>query len=206
MLKVFGFPKSRSTRVLWMLEEVGAEYQYRKVDLGAGAGQSEGYRELNPSGKVPTLCDDDFCLTESAAILTYLGNRFPEAELIPPPGSLDYVRYLQWAFFVLSELEQPLWTLAKHKFALPKDYRVPEISRTALWEFERAASVLVEGINESGFLIGEDFTAADLLAAHTLGWAQAFKVPLAHHQLESYAKQHLARPAYLRARERELSI
>jgi len=206
MFKVFGFPKSRSTRVLWMLEELGAEYQYLKVDLGAGAGQSEDYRILNPSGKVPTLCDDDFCLTESAAILTYLGNRFPEAELIPPPGSLDYARYLQWAFFVLSELEQPLWTLAKHKFALPKDYRVPEISRTALWEFERAAAVLADGINESGFLIGEDFTAADLLAAHTLGWAQASKIPLGQQQLESYAKRHLARPAYLRARKRELSI
>jgi len=206
MLKVFGFPKSRSARVLWMLEELGAEYHYVKVDLGAGAGQSADYTAINPFGKVPTLCDDDFCLTESAAILTYLGDRFPAAELIPPPGSLDYARYLQWAFFVLSELEQPLWTLAKHKFALPKDYRIPEISRTALWEFRRAAAVLAKGINEHGFLIGDSFSAADLLAAHTLSWAQAFEVSLDDHRLEEYATRHLARPAYLRARERELNL
>jgi glutathione S-transferase len=206
MLKVYGFPKSRSVRVLWMLEELGVEYQYSKVDLGAGAGQSAEYRALNPAGKVPTLCDDGFCLTESAAILTYLGDRHPEAGLIPPPGSLDYARYLQWAFFVLAELEQPLWTLAKHKFALPKDYRVPEISRTAHWEYERAAAVLAEGINENGHLIGESFSAADLLAAHTLNWALACKIPLDDQRLETYAKRHLARPAYLRAQERDRSI
>jgi len=205
MLKVYGFPKSRSVRVLWMLEELGAEYQYIKVDLGAGAGQSADYRALNPSGKVPTLCDDDFCLTESAAILTYLGDRYPEAGLTPPPGSLDFARYLQWAFFVLTELEQPLWTLAKHKFALPKDYRIPEIAPTALFEFGRAAAILAEGVNESGHLIGNSFSAADLLAAHTLGWAQAFKVTLDDQRLETYAKRHLARPAYQRAQQRDLS-
>jgi len=201
MLKVYGFPRTRSTRVIWMLEELGVDYEYIKVNPGAGEGQSAEFRALNPSGKVPVLCDGEFCLKESAAILTYLGERFPEAGLIPPPGSLDYARYLQWTFFVLTELEQPLWTLAKHKFVLPAEYRVKEIAKTARWEFARAAETLAAGINESGCLIGDSFTAADLLAAHTLGWALAFKIPLDDPRLETFARRHLSRPAYLRALE-----
>jgi glutathione S-transferase len=203
MLKVYGFPRSRSTRVVWMLEELGVDYAYVKVDLGAGEGLAPEFRALNPAGKVPVLCDGSFCLKESAAILTYLGDRFPAAKLVPPPGSLDYALYLQWAFFVLTELEQPLWTLAKHKFALPAEHRVPAIADTAIWEFARAAGTLARGINDHGCLIGDRFTAADLLAAHTLSWAMAFKIPLKPPELETYAQRHLARPAYLRAKARD---
>lgn len=206
MLTVYGFPQSRSTRVAWMLEEIGADYQYLKVDLGVGAGQAAEYRRRNPAGKVPVLCDGEFCLSESAAILSYLGARYPDAGLVPTPGSEAFARYLQWAFFVLTELEQPLWTMAKHKFALPAEYRIPEMARTAVYEFDRAAGVLAEGINVSGHLIGDSFSAADLLAAHTLGWALAFKVAIANPQLEAYAKRHLSRPACLRARQRDAAL
>lgn len=203
MLKLYGFPRSRSLRVLWMLEELGVAYEFVKVDLGAGEGQSPRYKALNPSGKVPVLVDGDFVLRESAAIVTYLGERYPQAGLIPPPGSHQYASYLQWAFFVLTELEQPLWTLAKHKFALPAEQRVKEIVPTALWEFGRAATVLAEGINEQGALVGEQFGAADLLAAHTLGWALASKIDLEPFGLAAYANRHLARPALKRARRNE---
>lgn len=206
MLTVYGFPKSRSTRVVWMLEELGIDYHYCTIELGAEEGASAEFRRRNPGGKVPVLCDGEFCLTESAAILSYLGTRYPSAKLVPATGSLAFAHFLQWAFFVLTELEQPLWTLAKHKFALPAEYRVPEVARTAAWEFARAAAVLARGINASGHLIGDSFTAADLLAAHTLGWASAAKVTVAPPQLEIYAQRHLSRPAYLRAIKRETTL
>jgi len=203
MLTLYGFPRSRSTRALWMLEELGVDYQYRIVDLGAGEGQQPAYLALNPAGKVPTLDDDGFVLTESVAILTYLGDRFPDAGLLPPAGSHDRAKYLQWACFVISELEQPLWTIAKHKFALPKEKRVGTIFETAGWEFQRAAATLAAGLRGRDYLVGESFTAADILAAHTLAWAEAFKLPLGDPQLVEYARHQLGRAAWQRARERE---
>lgn len=203
MLTIYGYPKSRSTRVLWMLEEIGTDYRYIHVDLVQGGGQAPAYLELNPAGKVPTLVDDRFVLTESAAILTYLGDRFPQAGLLPPVGSHDRARYLQWAFFILSELEQPLWTITKHKFVFPKERRLPQVIETAAWEFERAAQTLNRAVGEREHLIGEHFTAGDILAAHTLAWAKALRLELPTPALTQYASRHLARPALARAKARE---
>ncbi len=142
-------------------------------------------------------------LTESGAICTYLGDRFPATGLTPQVGSRERARYNQWCYFVLSELEQPLWTIGKHTFALPEQRRAPVVLETARWEFSVAAKVLAEGLGRREFIVGNRFTAADILVAHTLGWAQAVKLPLEHDNLESYAARLLARPAWARARERE---
>lgn len=203
MLQVYGCPHTRSHRVVWALEEVGAVYDYHKVDLWAGAGRKPDYLALNPGGKVPTLIDGDLTLTESAAICTYMGDRFPASGLTPPVGSPERAQYHQWCFFVMSELEQPLWTLTKHRFALPEKRRVPAIIETAHWEWDLAAQVLATGLGEREFLVGGQLTAADVLAAHTLAWARAFKRPLGHALLDTYADRLLARPARARALARE---
>ncbi|QQS55110.1 MAG: glutathione S-transferase family protein [Candidatus Competibacteraceae bacterium] len=206
MLMVYGFPNARSSRVIWALEEVGAEYEYVHVDLKAGAGWRPEYLALNAGGKVPTLVDGDFVLTESGAICTYIGDRFPATGLTPPVGGRERARYNQWCYFVLSELEQPLWTIGKHTFALPERRRAPAVLDTARWEFPVAAKVLAEGLGRREFMLGDRFSAADILVAHTLAWAQALKLPLEHDNLESYAARLLARPAWARAREREQEV
>ena len=121
----------------------------------------------------------------------------------PPAGSLERARYNQWCYFVLSELEQPLWTMAKHRFALPERRRVPAVLATAHWEFTVAAKVLAAGLGRREFIVDDRFTAADILIAHTLAWARAFELPLEHDHLAAYAERLLARPAWARARERE---
>ena len=203
MLQVYGCPNTRSTRVVWALEEAGAEYDYHKVDLLAGAGRQPSYLALNPGGKVPALVDGELVLTESAAICNYIGDRFPASGLTPVAGSRDRTSYDRWCFFVLSELEQPLWTIAKHRFALPEKRRVPATIETAEWEFGVAAKLLALGLGERDFLVGDCFTAADLLAAHTLAWARAFQLPLGHAALDAYADRLLARPALARGKARE---
>lgn len=203
MLTVYGCGNTRSSRVLWALEEVGAEYEYVAVDLRAGAGWKPEYLALNPGGKVPTLVDGEMILTESAAICTYIGDRYPASRLTPPVGSPERAYYDQWCYFVLSELEQPLWTMAKHIFALPERRRIPAILDTARWEFAVAAKVLATGLGRREFIVGDHFTAADILIAHTLTWALAFKLPLEHDRLATYAERLLARPAWGRVQERE---
>lgn len=203
MLNVYGCPHTRSQRVIWALEEAGAVYAYHKIDLLAGAGRDPNYLALNPGGKVPTLVDGELILTESAAICTYIGDRFPASGLTPPVGSPERAHYNQWCFFVMSELEQPLWTITKHRFALPEKRRVPAVIETAQWEWGVAAKILASGLAEQEFLVGGRFTAADILAAQTLAWARAFKMSLDPGGLDTYADRLLARPAALRAAERE---
>lgn len=196
---LYGMPRTRSLRVLWALEEVGAEYDYRVVQLGRGEGQSAEFLALNPGGKVPVLKDGDLVLSESAAICTYLADCYPHKELAPEAGSAARALYNQWCFFILSELEQPLWTMAKHKFALPKAYRVAEIMPTAMFEFERAAHRLAKGLEERDYLVGGDFSMADLLACHTLMWAKAIKLEHGIAVLDAYLDRQRQRMAFQRA-------
>lgn len=204
MLKVFGCANTRSLRVVWALEEIGADYEYVKVDLLKGAGRRPPYIDLNPTGKVPTLVDDALTLSESGAILTYLGERFPAAALVPGADRpLQRAAYFQWAFFVLSELEQPLWTLSKHRFALPEKWRVAQIEDTARWEFAAAAKVLDKHMQGRTFAVGDGFSAADILIAHTLLWARSAKVAFDSPALTDYADRMLARSALTRAQARE---
>lgn len=205
MLQVYGMPRSRTTRVVWTLEELAVEYRCQLVDLLKGEGQQPEFLALNPSGKIPVLVDGDLVLSESAAICTYLGDKYPEQALVPRPGTAERGKYDQWCYFVLSELEQPLWTIAKHKFVFPEEKRLPAIFEIAAWEFQRAAAILMQGLVERNYLVGESFTLADLLAAHTLVWARAFKVPHGISLLDDYEQRICARPAYLRAKERELA-
>ncbi len=202
-IQLYGCPRSRSLRAVWALEEAGVQYDYRFVNLSAGEGRQPAYLALNPGGKVPLLIDGDLTLTESFAICSYVGDCHPDSGLVPPLGSTERAQYNRWCAFVIGELEQPLWTLGKHRFALPEKVRVPDIQATAAWEWSKAVAVLAQGLGTRDTMVGAGFTAADILVAHTLAWARAFEVPLEHSSLTDYADRVLARPACARAQARE---
>lgn len=203
MIEIHGMPNSRSTRALWALEEAGLEYTWRPLDVRGGELRSPAYLALNPGGKVPTLVDGDFVLRESGAIVTWVGQQVPERGLVPPAGTHAHGHYLQWMCFVLTELEQPLWTLSKHTFALPEKLRVPDVKPTAIKEFARAAGVFAQGLGDREYLVGDQFTMADLLAGHTLFWAtRMYQIEL-DPVLAAYAGRMLGRPAFARAQARE---
>jgi glutathione S-transferase len=205
-IKLFGCPNTRSMRAAWALEEAGAKYDYVKLDLRKGEGRSTQFLAVNPGGKVPTLVDDAVVISESGAIVTYIGERFPDSGLVPPlsqPG--QRAAYFEWSFFVLSELEQPLWTIAKHRFALPPDWRVPTIEATAVKEFQRALDVAATRLGDREFTVGNNFTAADILLSHTIAWAKSANIAFAAPTLDQFFARHWGRPARLRADARERS-
>jgi glutathione S-transferase len=201
---LYGCPNTRSLRAAWALEEAGADYDYAKVDLMKGEGRSAQFLAINPGGKVPALLDDGQVITESGAILTHIGERHPASGLIP---GLEFPQrraaYFEWLFFVISELEQPLWTIAKHRFALPPDLRVPQIEATAVKEFQRAANVAQARLGERDFAVDGQFTAADILLAHTVAWAKSARVPFESTTLEAHFARCWARPAREHADARE---
>ena len=203
MLQLYNYPKTRGFRVTWMLEELEAEYEFKLVPFGANGFASGDYVKINPAGKVPALRDGDMVLTESAAIVTYLGDKFPEKQLVPAPGTAARAKYDQWCYFVLSELEQPLWTKGKHTFILPPDKRVPEIIETAGWEFRKALNILSKGLEGNRYILGDTFSAADILIGHTLTWARTAKQSIEFQNVKDYAELILGREAVQRAGARE---
>jgi glutathione S-transferase len=203
MFTVYGFPNTRSTRITWMLEELEVPYQFHLVNLSTGDAKSPDYLAINPSGKVPAIKVDDTIILESGGIVAYLGDCHPEAKLVPKAGTLDRARYDQWSYFALCELEQPLWTMGKNKFALPKEQRCRAILPTAEWEFQQALQLLSTGLGSNDYILDNQFSAADILLGHTLFWGAAFKQPIHQENLQAYMARLSQRPALARANRTE---
>jgi len=177
-MKLYGVGQSRSFRALWALEEAKLEYDYVAVQFGSAdehGSASELYQSLNAQGKVPTLVDDDLVITESGAIVNYIAANSSIESLMPVKDIKQRAKYDELCYFVLTELEQGLWTSGKHRFALPKEQRVADIFPTATWEFNKAIKTLEKMFDGTSFVIGDEFTMADVLLAHTISWAESFK-------------------------------
>lgn len=203
MYTLYGYPKTRSVRVAWALEELGLPYDYEAVDLKAGEHLSDTFKALTPSAKIPVLVTPDGALSESAAIVTFLAEKHGIHEFIPEPASFMRAKYEQVMVFLVSELEQPLWSMAKHTFALPEAQRIPQMLHTAQWEFAKALNAFSLMLADNEFVCGNIFTMADVIAGHVLSWARGSKQDLAYDNVKAYAERILSRPAYEKAWRRE---
>ena len=201
-MKLYGYRNGRTLRVLWTLEEVGVTCEYIEVDVLHGEGQEPWFTELNPAGKVPVLVDEGIAITESAAICMHLADKYPVSGLLPGTGTPGRAQAYKWISFVLTELDAPLWIIAKHRFGLPKERRVAPVVETAAWEFGVAADLLAKGLAENHYLIGNALTVPDILAGHTLLWAKSARIPFRDPALDRYLERLCARNAYMRARDR----
>ena len=199
MITLYGNGQSRSFRALWALEEIKIPYIYKHVNLGIGThAPCDDFLLLNSQGKVPILTDDDLVITESAAILNYIAALKPSSCLIPKDNPSLRAKYDEICFFALSELEQPLWTSGKHRFALPEEVRVLDILDTVHWEFDMAIKALGYLMKGKMFAIGDQFTMADILVAHTLHWAEDFMFDVPD-EFQTYWKSMYERPACKKA-------
>lgn len=203
MITLYSFPQSRSLRAAWTLEELGLEYQCQHVALDKDEGQTAEHLARHPDGKVPVIEDGDVHLFESAPICRYLAETYGDGTLLPSdPAARAQVD--QWLSFIVTEIEQPLWNQAKHKFALPADKRVAAVLPVCAWEFQRALSALERRYNGQEYLVGDSFTLADIFLTHTLSWALSMKHRLPE-PLLAYRERHSQRSAMARAVQREMS-
>ncbi|MBJ3763252.1 glutathione S-transferase family protein [Maribius pontilimi] len=192
MLTLYGTPKSRAFRPLWLLEELELDFVHKPVPPHDSA-----LKKLNPSGKVPVLVANGVTITDSTAILTYLADR--EGKLTHPAGSLDRAKQDAVMFQALDELDSCLWTAARHSFVLPEDRRVPEVKDSLKWEFSRAIDRMATHLKDREFVTGDDMTIADIVVTHCGGWAVTAKFPLENDTFRAYLDRMRARPAYIRA-------
>lgn len=191
-LTVIGTVRTRTLRVLWMLEELGLAYDH--VPARPGSDEAKAH---NGSGKVPVLLVGDVALTDSVAILTWLADR--EGRFTYPAGRLERARQDGFTQLVVDEIEGLLWTAARHTFVLPEEMRLPAIKDSLKWEFSRNQARLAARLGDAPFLMGDEMTVPDLLLAHCLGWAVSAGFPETAPNLVAYRDRLRARPAFLRA-------
>ncbi|WEJ12808.1 glutathione S-transferase family protein [Sinorhizobium prairiense] len=193
MLKLYGLGPTRSLRALWALQELDAEFEFVRVNILAGENLHPDFLRLNPAGKLPVLVDGDFVLTESAAIVMYLAEKYGDKGLMPADLK-ERAQAYRWSLFAVTELEQPLWRIAKHTFLYPEDKRLPEDIALAREEFAAMAAVLDRHMDGRAFIVGDNITVADCVTAYVLDWGNENGLIDSFPNLKAYLERMYARP------------
>jgi len=193
MMKLYGFGPTRSLRARWALQELDAEFEFVPVNLMAGEHRHPDFLRLNPAGKLPVLVDGDLVLTESAAIVMYLAEKYGAKGLMPA-GLAERAQAYRWSLFAVTELEQPLWRIAKHSFLYPEDKRLPEDIALAKEEFVAMAAVLERHMDGREFIVGNGMSIADCVTAYVLDWGNEHGLIDGFANLKAYMERMYARP------------
>lgn len=170
MIKLYGIPRSRTIRTLWMLEELGLPYENVKVSF-VNETRTPAFLNLNPNGHIPVLQDGDLTLWESMAINLYLARRYDKG--LWPKRVEDEGRAFQWSFWAMTELEEPVLTAVMHGSAssLPAEQREPKRADDAAERFKTPLAVLNGALAGKAYLLGAVFTVADLNVASVISSA-----------------------------------
>jgi glutathione S-transferase len=191
---------SRSSIVLWMLEEVGTPYDVKLVKLSQGDNLKPDYLAVNPMGKVPALKHGDAVVTEVAAICTYLADEFPAAKLNVPVGTPRRGVYLKWLFFGPSVIEP-----AMTDRAFPRKEN-PRASALGWRDFDTVLDIVGKALTPGPYLMGEQFTAADVVIGSGLRYGMMFKLIPERKEFTDYVARLTVRPAAKRAEARDKEL
>ncbi|HEY8030991.1 MAG TPA: glutathione S-transferase family protein [Methylocella sp.] len=193
MMKLYWAPRTRSLRALWMLEEAGVSYERVRIDLLAGEQKSAEFRAINPMAKVPALTDGPVAVAESGAICAYVAEAQPEAGLAPPLGDSARGDYLRWLFFSPGCVEQAFLAKSANVSIRPE--------AAGFGDFDRVFDVLEAAVAAGPWLLGERFSAADVMIGLDLHFGiDIFKLVPSRPVLRVYVDRCLARPALQRAK------
>jgi len=199
-LTLYHASPSRSSVVLWMLEELGEPYDIKLLKLSEGDNMKPDYLAINPMGKVPALRHGDTAITELAAICTYLADEFPQAKLNVPTGTPRRGVYLKWLFFNPGCLEPAVIDRAAPR---------KEPARRGMLgygDFDTVMNVLAKAVEKGPFLMGEQFTAADVVIGANIRWGLVFKLIPERPEFTAYAARLALRPAAQRAEAKDKEL
>lgn len=192
MMKLYWSPRSRSFSALWLMEEVGEPYERVLIDITTGAQKTPEYLAINPMGKVPALKDGNVTIAEASAICAYIAERHHDKNLAPPIGDPLRAKYLQWLFFSPGCIEPAMIEIFT-KINVP--------TSTAAWgSATQVFDVLDAALEKGPFLLGDMFSAADIMIGSGLNFAtRLFKMVPGRPSFDRYLDSCSARPAFQRA-------
>lgn len=188
-------PRSRAAMAHWMLEEVGADYRTIILDFEKGEHKTPEFLAINPMGKLPTIVHKGVVVTETAAIIAYLADAFPEAGLAPPTDDPARGTYFRWLVFGASCFEP---ALLDRMFQRPEP---PQKGAVGWGSYEDTLGALKQALTPGPYLLGDQFTAADVYVGSELQWATIFGAPGLKEEpvFQDYIARVTARPAWLSA-------
>lgn len=191
-------PNTRSTGALILLEELGEPYQLHVMNMKAGENRQPAYLAINPLGKVPAITHGDALVTEQVAVFLYLADLFPANALAPPIGDPLRGPYLRWMAFYGSSFEPALIDRSqKH---------TPPASMAPYGSYDTMMATLVGQLEKGTYLLGERFSAADVLWGTALRWTTLFGLVPDLPVLKAYIDHVGSRPAAVRARAKDAAL
>ncbi len=197
-MKLYGTPISRALRSIWAAEEVGVDYELIPTSF-KGDSKTPEYLAINPNGRIPALVDGDLELFESMAINLYLAKTY--GGKLYPSDPHDEARAIQWTIWGMTELEPHLIPMVLHKVLLPEDQRDPAVVSKAEAAVERPLGVLDAHVADREYLLGGDFTIADLNVAGALSSAAFAKYDISKFENAArWLNRCAGRPSFARAR------
>jgi glutathione S-transferase len=191
-VRVYHVPNTRSTRVVWLLEEIGAPYDITVLEADERRGDE--HRVRHPLGRVPVVEDDEGFVFESLAILLHVADLHPDAGLIPPVGTHERALVYQWSTFAMTELEPKLIEVLVARRAEDE-----ERSAAAADTFCEAAAVVERALEGHDYLVGDRFTVADLVCGAVLLFARRYELTEGLPGIGAYLERVESRPARQRA-------
>jgi glutathione S-transferase len=202
-LKLYHYPATRSARVKWMLHEVvGDAFEVEKVALYEGAQYGAEFLRINPNHNVPVLqitwaTGEEQYLLESAAIVAFLADGYPDLGLAPPPGpSKARADYLQMLHFGSTWMDMMLWQIRIHEHVLPEAERdARTVARYRRKFVEEVEPQLLQRLDRAPFICGDTFTAADCVVGHSVFWARGYGLA-GDEVFRSYISRLSKRPAF----------
>jgi glutathione S-transferase len=198
-LTLYHAAPSRSSIALWMLEETGEPFEIKLLNLKNGEQRQPAYLAINPMGKVPALKHDEVVITECAAISCYLADAFPKAGLSVPIGDPRRGVYLKWLFFGPSCLEPAIIDRS-----LKRDGANPTMLG---WrDYDTVLDVVTKAIAKGPYILGDQFTAADVIIGSGLRWGTMFELIPKRPEITSYISRLEQRPALKRATEKDTQL
>jgi glutathione S-transferase len=196
-LRIYGIARTRAFRALWMAEEVGLDYKHLPIEIGDGGARSPEFLKINPNGRLPFIADDGFVLFESLAITLYLAKKHAKGKLYP--GTLEgEARAWQWSFWAVTEVDRGVNIWSLHAVRLPPAERDAAKRDEALKILVAPFRVLDAAVAQQPYLLGDEFTVADLNVAAVI--SRAIEMDLsAVPNLKAWLTRCLTRPAAQRA-------
>jgi glutathione S-transferase len=197
-ITLYHHPFSRAANVVWMLEELGVDYDLRFVDFAKGEQKTPAILALNPMGKLPIVTDGDVVVTESAAIGLYLADRYSLGKLAPALDDPARATYLRWSLFAPSVIEPGI--MAKHS---GWEFR----PSAAGWGTHESMLAAIENALGAGpYLLGERFSMADVIFGGTVRYMLRVKILEPGPAFVPYAERLAARPALKRSDQRNAQV
>ena len=197
MITLYHAPRSRSSRIIWLLEELGADYRIEIVDIarpdGTGKPAPDSYKAIHPLKKVPAIKVFEEVVFESGAICLYLTDSHPKHDIGPLPGHNNRAEYVRWLFFSAATLEPAVGARFQ---GWDKD------KPTGFGAFEDIEQVISDQLATTPYILGDNFSAADILICSMLAFFKGTLFPARKHY-DDYVARLTSRPAYIRAQARE---